>query len=102
MMGDAGASPVAGRHRGPALREAMQMLLSAFPAQEMRLASIIVDGDRAAVEVAAKMVCGPTGEAFETRWASLFTFRDGKVVEVREFIDTAHAAQLLAGCPRPD
>lgn len=96
MMGDAAASPVAGRHQGDALCQAMTTLCTLFPARRLHLASIVVDGDRAAIEVEARLVFAPTGEEFDTRWASLFTFRDGKIAEVREFIDTARAAQLLA------
>ncbi len=101
MMGDDGASPVPGRHEGPMLRGAMETLVAAFPVEALRLESILVDGDKAAVEVAARLRFGPTGEVFDTRWASVFTFRDGVVVEVREYIDTARAAQLMAGAPRP-
>jgi ketosteroid isomerase-like protein len=96
MMGDPGASPVAGRHQGDALCQAMTTLVTLFPARHMHLASIVIDGDRAAIEVEARLAFGPTGEEFDTRWASLFTFRDGKIAEVREFIDTARATQLLA------
>ena len=100
MMGDDGASPVPGRHEGPMVRSAMEALVAAFPVLDLRLEGLIVDGNRAAVEVVARLRFGPTGETFDTRWASMFTFRDGRVVEVREYIDTARAAQLMGALPQ--
>ncbi|MFZ0546504.1 MAG: nuclear transport factor 2 family protein [Candidatus Promineifilaceae bacterium] len=36
-----------------------------------------------------------TGREFETNWAHLFTLKDGRVVRLREFYDTAAMANAL-------
>ena len=103
VSGDSGASPVACRHSGPALRNALEGLNAAMPVRELRIVSLVIDGDRAAAEIEARLVFAPTGEEFETHWCNTFVFRDGKVAEVVEYIDTARAAQLMASAVRrPD
>lgn len=40
---------------------------------------------------------GATDRVFETDWAHLFTVREGKIVRLREFYDTAAIAEAFRG-----
>ena len=98
-VGDPGSCSVAGSHRGAALRPAMQALFGAFRAIAFRPTALLIDGDRAVATVRAELVFTPTGERINTEIAHVWSFADGKVTAVDEFLDTALAARLLAGQP---
>ncbi len=36
-----------------------------------------------------------TGRSYETEWAHVFTLREGKIVEFREFADSAAVAEAF-------
>lgn len=88
-------------HRGEALRPALETMCGLFQVQDLRPGPAIIDGDRAAVAIQARFTFTPTGETVETAMADIWTFRDGKVVEVAEYLDTARLAQLHARAGAP-
>ena len=60
---------------------------------------MIFDGDRAAVHsrINVRHTAGP--EVYTTDILDLFTFRDGKIVELVEFADTALINRMTASAP---
>ena len=44
-----------------------------------------------------RVIATATGKEFETDWIHYFTIRDGKVIRVREFYDTARMAAAYKG-----
>lgn len=101
IAGDARVCPVAAAHRGGALRETVSMLCEAFPATEFAPRRIVVDGDTAMSWVALSVVFARTGEKIDSELAHVWTFRDGKVAELVEFLDTALVAQLHQSLANP-
>ena len=49
----------------------------------------VVEGDTVVVLGKTDGVMRATGKAVEVDWAHVFTFRDGKVIDYKEFVDTA-------------
>ncbi len=83
-------------HRGEALRPAVETMCRMFHVRELRPGRMVIDGEQAAVVVDARFTFMPTGEEVQTAMVNFWTFRDGKVVDVIEFLDTAHVERLLA------
>ncbi|TBU77319.1 nuclear transport factor 2 family protein [Phytopseudomonas daroniae] len=60
----------------------------------MEVADMIAEGDRVAAEVRSQAAT-KTGKRYENDYHMLFRLRDGKVVEVREYTDLMHAAEIF-------
>jgi uncharacterized protein len=60
----------------------------------IELVNVIADGDQVAAEWTSRAT-SRNGTAYRNRNAGIFTVRDGKIVSVREYTDTQHAAQVL-------
>ena len=58
---------------------------------------VIVDGDRAAVMSDAAFKQRATGRTLSIRLADFLRFRDGKLIEFREFADTFDAVEQALG-----
>ncbi|WP_287093978.1 nuclear transport factor 2 family protein [Mesorhizobium sp.] len=56
---------------------------------------IIDGGDKVAAEVEIHMTRRTTGEEFVMRTADFWTLRDGKIIEMVEYYDTALAASVI-------
>jgi ketosteroid isomerase-like protein len=82
-------------HGGAQLEAAMGDLCRIFPAGKFEVVSMLVDGDRAAVMLKIALTFAPTDEPVSSELAHFWTFRDGKVVEIVEFMDTAHVTNLF-------
>jgi uncharacterized protein len=57
----------------------------------LEITSLIADGDLVALEWTSRAVT-VAGEDYENRCAGVFTVRDGRIVAVREYMDTQYAA----------
>jgi len=57
----------------------------------IEITSLIAEGDFAAMEWTSRALT-TAGEAYENRCAGVFTVRDGRIVAVREYMDTQYAA----------
>ncbi|RZJ94688.1 MAG: nuclear transport factor 2 family protein [Novosphingobium sp.] len=62
---------------------------------ETRFGDITAEDDRVAVEAATKGTL-PDGRVYTNTYHYLFTFRDGLVWRVKEYIDTQSAAEFFA------
>lgn len=56
----------------------------------------IAQGDKVVVQGYEKVGAKGTGRIFETNWVHVFTVRDGQVVKLREYYDTAAVAAAYA------
>ncbi|RWC36552.1 MAG: nuclear transport factor 2 family protein [Mesorhizobium sp.] len=56
---------------------------------------IIDGGDKVAAQVEIHMTSRTTGEEFVMRTADFWTLRDGKIIEMVEYYDTALAASVI-------
>jgi uncharacterized protein len=57
----------------------------------LEITSMVVDGDVVALEWTSRALT-VAGEDYENQCAGVFTVRDGRIVAVREYMDTQYAA----------
>jgi len=96
--------PLAGTHRGHAgmadlLQKASEMMETSFPGPP----EYVAQGDRVMVIGFARGRIKATNRTFEDDWVFAITVRNGKVTNIREYIDTqalARASEMDAS-PRP-
>lgn len=60
--------------------------------REFEVRDIIAQGDQVAVLGHEQLTATPTNRSWETDWAMVWTVRDGKIVRLREFHQTAAIA----------
>jgi ketosteroid isomerase-like protein len=96
--------PLAGTHRGHAgltdlLQKASEELETSFPEPP----EFVAQGDRVLVVGFATGKVKATNKTFKDDWVFAITVRDGKLTNIREYVDTqalARAAEVDAS-PRP-
>ena len=96
--------PLTGTHRGHAglenlLQKANETVETSYPEPP----EIIAQGDRVLVVGVATGRIKATNRTFEDHWVFAITIRNGKVTNVREYVDTqamARASEMPAS-PRP-
>jgi ketosteroid isomerase-like protein len=91
--------PLAGTHRGHAalaavLQKASEEVETTYP----KPPEFVAQGDRVLVVGVAKGKIKATNKPFKDEWVFDITVRDGKVMHIREYIDT----QALARASRMD
>ena len=96
--------PLAGTHRGHAglenlLEKANETVETSYPEPP----EFIAQGDRVAVVGFARGRIKATNKTFEDHWVFAITVRNGKVTNIREYIDTLALARAseMAASPRP-
>jgi ketosteroid isomerase-like protein len=96
--------PLAGTHRGHAgladlLQKASEMMETSFPEPP----EYVAEGDRVMVIGFARGRIKATNRTFEDHWVFAITVRNGKVTNIREYIDTLALARAseMAASPRP-
>jgi ketosteroid isomerase-like protein len=96
--------PLAGTHRGRAgladlLRKASEKVETSSPEPP----EFVAQGDRVLVVGFARGRIIATNRTFEDHWVFAITVRNGKVTNIREYIDTLALARAseMAGSPRP-
>jgi uncharacterized protein len=102
--------PLAGTHRGHAGLVSLLETASKTMETSTKPREFVAQGDRVLVVGFAKGKIKATNKMFEDDWIFAITVRDGKLTNIREYVDTqalARAAQLdepgwrSAGHPRP-
>jgi ketosteroid isomerase-like protein len=78
-----------------AIRENMTGLIAAFDFIDRNIVCMVIDGERAAVHSRVKIKYVPSDRTFTTDLLDLFHFKDGKIVELTEFADTALVKDLM-------
>jgi ketosteroid isomerase-like protein len=96
--------PLAGTHRGHAgvgdlLQKASDMVETSYPEPP----EFVAQGDRVLVIGFAKGRIKATKKTFEDHWVFAMTVRNGKVTNIREYVDTQALARasVMAASARP-
>jgi uncharacterized protein len=96
--------PLAGTHRGHAgleniLQQANETVETSFPEPP----EFVAQGDRVLVVGFARGRIIATNKTFEDHWVFAITVRNGKLTNIREYIDTQALARAseMAASPRP-
>jgi hypothetical protein len=96
--------PLAGTHRGheglkDLLQKAAEMVETSFP----KPPEFVAQGDRVLVVGFATGRIKATNRTFKDDWVFAITVRDGKLTNIREYIDTQALARASAmdASPRP-
>jgi ketosteroid isomerase-like protein len=92
--------PLAGTHRGHAglaalLQKASDTMETSFP----KPPEFVAQGDRVLVVGFARGKVKATNKTFDDDWVFAITVRNGKVTNIREYVDTQALAR--AASPRP-
>jgi uncharacterized protein (TIGR02246 family) len=94
-----GDLPTSGTWTGP--DEILDGFLAKMTAQldtskplTQELKHVIADGELAVAEWTSRATTS-TGEAYENDYAVVFQVRQGKIIAVREYFDTAYASRVL-------
>jgi uncharacterized protein len=96
--------PLAGTHRGHAglnnlLQKANETVETSFPEPP----EFVAQGDRVLVIGVARGRIKATNRTFEDHWVFAITIRNGKVTNIREYVDTQALARAseTAASPKP-
>src|ERR1700689_5272710 len=94
--------PLAGTHRGHAgladvLQKASEEVETSFPEPP----EFVAQGDRVLVVGVATGKIKATNKPFKDDWVFDITVRDGKVTNIREYVDTQALARASDASPRP-
>ena len=93
-----GTMPLSGTKQG---RDAiMEFLTSAGSlyqpgTQSFTFGEITAEADRAVLEWRVRGVAAATGRNYDNAYCGVFRVRGGRITEVREYLDSLHAAQVL-------
>jgi hypothetical protein len=93
-----GTLPLSGTKRGRAA--IMNFLIGAGSlyqpgTQHFEFGEITAEADRAVLEWRVRGTASATGLAYDNSYCGVFRVRDGRIAEVREYLDSLHAAQVL-------
>jgi ketosteroid isomerase-like protein len=89
---------VAGLMEGHAnVRAAMTSFVDTFKFVKRDIIATVVEGDRAVVHSRVAIRFIPTDTTVETDILDVFTFKDGKIIRLEEFADTAMVKHLMGG-----
>lgn len=77
------------------LRQNQETLMDTWDFCNLQISSIHVDGDTVFVHHAGQVSFVPNGACFAAEFMDKITFRNGRVVDVVQFIDTLQAAKVM-------
>ncbi len=98
LVGDKRTLEVTGTVQGHRrLRETFAGFIAVFDFVQRDVLSEVVEGDRAAVHSRLVVRYRPTGATTTTDVIDLFTFREGKIIELIEAADNALIKDVLSG-----
>jgi ketosteroid isomerase-like protein len=97
LKGDKAALDVAGAVHGHSIvRAALSGFIEGFEFMRRDIIDAIVEGDRASVHSRLKVRFIPKDTVFTSDVLDKFRFRDGKIIELVEFADTALIKKVLS------
>jgi ketosteroid isomerase-like protein len=77
-------------------------VLEAFPSGLIfNILNVTAEDDRVAVEATSEGLHA-SGKNYSNHYHFLLTWRDGQLLELKEFMDTEHATDVLCGGARPE
>lgn len=94
IAGKAGSNSSIGWHTKPEMARMFKAMTSQMPGGlRMTVDSLIAEGDKVALEVHSHGEL-TNGRVYENEYHALITVRDGKISEVKEYMDTQHVHQV--------
>jgi len=97
VMWTAGTLAISGTRGKAEIRELMDGILGAFPnGLRFELEAMTAEADRVAIEAESDGI-HVSGKPYRNRYHFLLRVRDGKIVELREYLDTQLANEVLLG-----
>lgn len=97
VMWTAGSLPFSGVHTRNEIRPLMDGILGAFPdGLAFTIKTLTAEEDRVAIEASSRGVHA-SGKPYENEYHFLLRIRSGKIVELKEYLDTLHAREVLLG-----
>jgi len=85
------------RHGKEQVAQFFAAIAGSLEVQDFGVDRFIAQGDMVVALGHERMRVKTTGRTYETQWAHVFTVRDGKIVEFREYADTAAVAEAFRG-----
>jgi ketosteroid isomerase-like protein len=100
-----GDLPLSGTHRGidaivTEFLGGAAALMAPGTTPVLELVNVVAEGDQVVAEWTSRATAR-SGRAYRNRNAGVFTVRDGRIVSVREYTDTQHAAEVLFPADQP-
>lgn len=93
----AGDNAIGGTRTKEEIVDFAQGVLAAFPSGIVfNITGMTVDDERVAVEVSGTAVHA-SGQSYNNKYHFLLIIRDGKIMELKEYMDTQLAAKILLG-----
>ena len=97
----AGTLPFSGTHPRDVIPAMVEGVTGVFPkGLEFTVGTMTAEGDRVSVEAESRGE-HVSGQVYHQRYHYLFTIRDGKICEAKEYFDTMHANDVLCSAPAP-
>ncbi len=85
------------RHGKEQVAQFFAAIAGSLEVQDFGIDRFVVQGDMVVALGHEQMRVKATGRTYKTDWVHVFTLRDGKVVEFREFADSAAVAEAFRG-----
>lgn len=96
-----GRTLISGSYSRQQIAAAAGGIFEAFPQGiHFTVKTMTAEDDRVAVEAASEGLHA-SGQLYSNEYHFLFRFRDGKVVEFKEYMDTERVTDILCGGQRP-
>lgn len=96
-----GNTLISGTRNKAEIRQFAEGILGAFPEGIVfTILNLTAEADRVAVEAVSEGM-HVSGQNYRNHYHFLFTWRDGKLVELKEFMDTEAMTDILCGGNRP-
>jgi ketosteroid isomerase-like protein len=93
----AGDNAIGGTRTKEEVIEFAQGILAAFPnGITFNITGMTAEDDRVAVEVSGESIHA-SGQPYNNRYHFLLIIRDGKIIQLKEYMDTQLAAKILLG-----
>ena len=97
VLWTAGALPFSGRFTKAQAIQGMDQILSLFPeGLKFTITGMTAEGERVAIE-AESHGRHVSGRMYHNQYHFLMIIRNGRVAEFKEYMDTMHANEVLAG-----
>ena len=96
-----GNTLISGKYSKQQIAQAAGSIFEAFPKGiKFTVLGMIAEGERVAVE-AESIGEHVSGQQYNNRYHFLFEFRDGKLLVLKEYLDTERVTQILCGGQHP-
>ena len=93
----AGENAIGGRRTKKEIFEFAQGILAAFPnGISFNITGITAEDERVAVEISGEAIHA-SGHEYNNKYHFLLIIQDGKILELKEYMDTQLAAKILLG-----